>query len=444
MSLTKAGTFTKNTVTGNQVITGLGFEPKAVLFFTGGSASANEVIDTDVHMSYSFTAGPTDSYSVAGTSIDGGTSTNTAKAIKPKLMVRIGSDGSTIEHEADLVSFDSDGFTINWTTNDANATKFTYFAIGGANVSATTITWNMPTAVNSAYAIEGVGLTPSTAFHLSAKTLTTSESGTGLDVMIGASNSRSSYNDWCLNGWVPDATASDGSTDIIGTLNGVVESILIGANGLIDIEAQILQFDVDGFTMNFTTVNDTSGYAVVSLCLQGVTSRTYQSDARVYDSLPVYAYNIVDQQTSGAVVSYNGASSGLDIHEPFRMGIGIIDSNGNKFTVGTFIKLGNGTVTSHARYSDAYLMLIEDDNAAIHSRAANSEISDGDVFYEVVRSDTTSRVFDLVFFNIDAGYPPSTPTDLNSIGTTAGAQTLPLSWSSAEQQRYLIRRKDVT
>ena len=40
---------------------------------------------------------------------------------------------ATIDAEADLTSLDPDGFTVNWTTNDAVATEILYMGSGATS-----------------------------------------------------------------------------------------------------------------------------------------------------------------------------------------------------------------------------------------------------------------------------------------------------------------------
>jgi hypothetical protein len=57
--------------------------------------------------------------------------THSAKAI-----THISGNTPTVDAEADFVSQDSDGFTINWGTADATARENLYFAFGAAATAA--------------------------------------------------------------------------------------------------------------------------------------------------------------------------------------------------------------------------------------------------------------------------------------------------------------------
>jgi len=107
----KAGSFTLNTGTGAQAITGVGFKPSAVIFFRGVSAS------TGGNQAAGFMVGASSSASdevVAESAVQdaggtAGSSLDTAAVIKMR-----GNDGNaTVTEQASMTSLDSDGFTIN-------------------------------------------------------------------------------------------------------------------------------------------------------------------------------------------------------------------------------------------------------------------------------------------------------------------------------------------
>jgi len=122
------GYFSKSTSTGNDSITGVGFQPEGVLFANvGGSAFT---FTTDDHSYYGF--GATDGTNEKATWIydEDNVSTTNAGAISKsdKSIVIAPNNSRTIASEADIVSLDSDGFTINWSSNDGDADLVFYFA----------------------------------------------------------------------------------------------------------------------------------------------------------------------------------------------------------------------------------------------------------------------------------------------------------------------------
>ena len=110
--------------TGNQGYTGVGFKPGLVIFlYTNRDAE-----DTEATNTYSGTfaggigLGATDGTNTwtVSTHDDNNNGTPDPGSVCDSLAIKILlDDGSGVDSEADFVSFDSDGFTLNWTTADA-------------------------------------------------------------------------------------------------------------------------------------------------------------------------------------------------------------------------------------------------------------------------------------------------------------------------------------
>ena len=157
--------------------------------------------------------------------------------------------GSSIRCEADLVSLDSDGFTLNWTT--ANANTHTIFALGLKGGSYAVKAFTQKTSTGS-QATTGVGFAPKGLLYYS----TGQTAGAGLDgggtlyQMTGAGSSSTSrgallYSSGNFPGDVLNRTkiylayADDGTP----TAQGI---------------ADLTSLDSDGFTLNYTTADATA------------------------------------------------------------------------------------------------------------------------------------------------------------------------------------------
>lgn len=136
----KVGTETQKTSTGTKATTGVGFTPSAILF---GSSVDTQTAGTADHNRQMFgvTTGASNN-----TALFAGDSDATANAVASTIMsatkciVMATEAGAspTTQAEAALSSFDSDGFTLNWSTADATARVFGYVAMG-ANSGASAI-----------------------------------------------------------------------------------------------------------------------------------------------------------------------------------------------------------------------------------------------------------------------------------------------------------------
>jgi hypothetical protein len=127
----KLGAFDKPTATGNSGVTGVGFQPAVEAFLSFGIA-AQTTVSTAARAAMGAATGTANRSSVANS--DEGTFTNQSY-LTTTAALRQDGDGTAVG-EADFVSHDSDGFTLNWTTADATARQVLYLAVGSSPVAA--------------------------------------------------------------------------------------------------------------------------------------------------------------------------------------------------------------------------------------------------------------------------------------------------------------------
>lgn len=127
------GTFNQPTSTGNQSITGVGFEPAAELFVSAGRATSSSVT-AGARSLVGAALSSSNRRAAAATSQNGVTPINSARDVSESHCLIACSDGGapTRLAAADFVSQDSDGFTLDWTTADATARQNFYLAFGEA------------------------------------------------------------------------------------------------------------------------------------------------------------------------------------------------------------------------------------------------------------------------------------------------------------------------
>jgi hypothetical protein len=132
----KPGSFVKTTggAPASQSITGVGFRPGVVLLTSFQDITqANPV----AHSRFGF--GASDGAAQGSTALADENSVNTSDVDSidksSKAFVKVNNSTSVINAEADLTSLDTDGFTLNWTTNDAVATEILYLAFARLDVT---------------------------------------------------------------------------------------------------------------------------------------------------------------------------------------------------------------------------------------------------------------------------------------------------------------------
>src|SRR3989344_2728649 len=170
----KKGTFYKKTSTGTQAVTGVGFTPKAIIFWATtqavvGNANTN-------FTAYGFTAGSS-SASVSVWSDAAGTS-NTGRKNSVTNAIQLQVAGGTNAGEATLSSFDADGFTLNWSPADGNGYIIHYYAIGGGGNIAATTSKIFLDSTNAAPSVSNLGFQPDMLFFLNMGWMTATSTAT--------------------------------------------------------------------------------------------------------------------------------------------------------------------------------------------------------------------------------------------------------------------------
>lgn len=259
----KVGSFTKSTggAPASQAVTGIGFQPKALILWTAAQTSADG-FGAGFQYAIGFTAGASSSGSISGASQDNQDTSNSSRAMAAKALTIV-TWGESVIAECDLSSFDADGFTLNWTTNDANAYIIHYMALGGDDLTdAKVLSWALATGTGN-QAVTGVGFQPDAVLHLCAN------SSSSLPLAVASASlsvgAMDSGGQWAGYSWSRD---NQGTSDTQGVL--FANKTLYGANtsGMADHYETFVSLDADGFTINVVDAPP-SAYKVFSLCLKG-------------------------------------------------------------------------------------------------------------------------------------------------------------------------------
>jgi hypothetical protein len=256
-----AGSFTTNTSTGNQSVTGVGFVPVAVYFFTSGStatgSSANSIMGIGAATSTSQRS------ALSGGSVDNIDPTNAESRFVVNAAFQIHFNGATL-FEADFVSFDADGFTFNLTTAPAAGRLVSFVCFGGAGVSAYAGSFVGPTTTGTVSKTDP-GFQPTAILTWG---LNNNAIGILNDIHIrwgAASGAGEEYN---LNIFDDDAVTTQDCRRRMYS----AKCIGLGTTTVVD-EADLTSFDANGFTLDYTTQDGTARY-VGYLVLNGVQAQT--------------------------------------------------------------------------------------------------------------------------------------------------------------------------
>jgi len=139
----KSSSITQKTSTGSQAYTGVGFKPGLLLLrsvsTTGTTATTSALI------TYGAASGASNEAGVAFVDVNAqATTSSDTRSNSAAILTNIGGTAPTLQAEADLTSFDADGFTFNYTTADATARVYYYMALeegtgGGKKTNRTVI-----------------------------------------------------------------------------------------------------------------------------------------------------------------------------------------------------------------------------------------------------------------------------------------------------------------
>ncbi|MFX1555401.1 MAG: hypothetical protein ACFFBV_15865, partial [Promethearchaeota archaeon] len=210
--LTKVDTFAANSGTGNQSVSDVGFQPKAVFFWITDRTSAGS-------SGYArFGRGWTDGTNMGAVATawddSSGSSTTLVRVVDTKCITLINQSG-TLLAEASIVSLDSNGFTINWSTAGGSR-LVTYLALGGNGLTNVKVgSFSYPQQDN--YSVTDVGFQPDTVLFMGAQgissgsTMNTNESrgGHGFGIALSSTDTHSDAHRW-RDGSTGAASSSSG------------------------------------------------------------------------------------------------------------------------------------------------------------------------------------------------------------------------------------------
>jgi len=237
------GTFQKATTTGDQTISGVGFTPKAVIFWWTRQTAFGEL--AGIHIGYGFSTGTGFNRGVAFASDDAAATSNAGRMRSETYSIIILSAGTpTLVARASVTAFTSDGFTLNWQTNEARADYIHFVALGGADITnARAGTFTLLTGTGS-QSVTGVGFQPEFLMFLWTFTEAVDTGTTG--GMVGMGFATSSTSRGALA-----AVSRDGRLTMTTYQQQRTDSciLLLTAAGAQDAIADFVSMGSDGFTV---------------------------------------------------------------------------------------------------------------------------------------------------------------------------------------------------
>lgn len=242
-----------------QEITGLGFQPSALIMFAG-SPTAEDTWTEDALLAIGFASAAASDFSAAFFSEHGtaaiNSTTRTANSI-----ISLPGPSETLTAEAHLASFDTDGFTLHWTTTNAAARLISYLALGGTDIT-NAVVGSFATAHSAQLqTISGLGFQPDAILFI-----TTEAQGSPPQTIqharigFGAWSARAGAFGRSIFAYDEQAGASIQRAQDDSPVN-----LVSAYGGGFDNRGRIARADADGFTIAYESLTGTSRVGYLAL-----------------------------------------------------------------------------------------------------------------------------------------------------------------------------------
>mgnify|MGYP001571485066 CR=1 FL=1 len=167
--------FTSPTSTGNQATTGIGFQPKAILFFATYQTAEGSAVNWNQCVGMATAASQA---AIASQTLDNVNPFNSDRGQNNALSIYLMDSSAANLIIASLVSLDADGFTLNFTTVQASAYNLYALCLGGSDLTGVFLKeFQAPAAVGTG-SVTGVGFRPDCLIMMSMGTATSNTTGT--------------------------------------------------------------------------------------------------------------------------------------------------------------------------------------------------------------------------------------------------------------------------
>ncbi len=263
----KQGSFTKtaSTCSGDcfQSITGLGFKPKAIIFYWTAQTSQGYAANQYTGMGFSTSDNDAQENSVAFWSEDAQSSSDTGRTHANGSPIYImTTDGNPVA-AADVRSFDADGFTIGWWIQNSSSYNIQYTAIGGADVTNAKVGSFTLTTGTGSLAITDPGFKPDFLMTLATGTENDGDNTANAKMSVGYAASASKQSATTI--FARDAQSTTSTKSQQRTDSNI---LLLTDTGTQDAIASLTSFDTNGFTLNKSD-GPAANTTIYYLALQG-------------------------------------------------------------------------------------------------------------------------------------------------------------------------------
>lgn len=261
------------TSTGSLAVTGVGFQPKVVLFWMVAQTGTGQ--GASYQVGFGAATSSTARFAVEANANSGAATTVCRNELWNSRCIALHSaDGATVAFAADFTSLDSDGFTLNRVTAGAASYILNYLCLGGTDlVNVAVGTQAMPIATGN-FSLTGLAFQPNAAlFGCPGTTGTTANAQNnhrGLSVGWALSSTSRAMAVFGGQNGVVLGTTTEGTlvstTKCLGSLNASASTL--------ETAADFVSFTADGYTLNKTTGGSATLYGYIALSVTAAAAGT--------------------------------------------------------------------------------------------------------------------------------------------------------------------------
>ncbi len=231
--------------TGNLAFTGIGFQPKGGIFWLSGNTADGEIASSamGIGMAQSSTA----EAAVSGFASDNEATTSTGVAKSNVDCIKNAKSGSAGYVEADFITWDVDGFTLNFSVVTSGVDIF-YFVFAGSDIDSVAVTHHTMKTSTGDQGYTGIGFQPDFCLFIwDTRSATDEAYSSNCPYGMGAATAATEEFSQAFSARDSVAAAEDDS-------HQRTDSSIIGTNvaGAQLAEADFKSMDADGFTLTWS------------------------------------------------------------------------------------------------------------------------------------------------------------------------------------------------
>jgi len=366
----------------DQSVTGVGFKPKALIIYTSQDTSLDSLVD-NFAAAVGFSDGVNDRCCWTGS--DHGETTSDTYRFSSALHIIEYHDATNGTHNADafVKSFDSDGFTLTWDSNNTATPYYFFIAYGGSDITDVTVgSFNQPTSTG-AQSIDASVDNPNVLFTMSTGgTVEDSLSSNACKLTMGIATATDEEAAWSIGSDDDEATSNtrrrletDASVLIVDEKTGTIQA-----------EANLTGFDSDGFNLNWSTA-DSNARDIYYMVIKG---GQWESGMFTQPATDINSVTTTSFEPEGLFLTSIGSpTTGSDItHNVFHVGI----TDGTNLTHAHASDEDNSSTTdAHKKSTLTYVMDFKSVNEADQGRATIDSFNPTDFTLAWTQTDTNER-----------------------------------------------------